>query len=502
MKRLDRQLLNDGFESPVPVGTLNDLPEKVIQFGEGNFLRAFVDWMIGDANSQGIFNGSVLVVQPITYGRINQVIKQDGLFTLYLRGIEAGSIIEQKQVVTSISRGLNPYEEWDAYLQSAAQPEMRIMISNTTEAGIDYVAEGQPNDSCPTSFPAKVTAWLYERYKAFEGDASKGMIIIPCELIEDNGDKLKAIVKRYTREWGLGEGFSAWLNDSNYFLNTLVDRIVTGYPADEMEDITAFLGYKDELVDTGEIFHLWVIEGPSELSDEFPLHAAGKNVLWTDDITPYRTRKVRILNGAHTMMVPSAYLYGLEAVKESVEHDVVGAYLQKGLYEEVIPVVPLPEDEKMAFARSVIERFRNPYIHHLLISITLNSISKFKVRVLPSLLDYYSLKGELPDVLTFSMAGLITFYKGTTMNAESMEGMRDGEAYPIRDDMAVLEYFYKLWQDFDGDIASLVKDVLGKVDFWDQDLNDICGMTDKVTVYLKDILTDGIKEAMKKVAGI
>ena len=504
MNRLNRQLIKKEFKLPkdIEIGKIADMPERIIQFGEGNFLRAFVDWMVDVINEKGLFNGSVVVVQPIPQGLISVLNEQDGLYTLMLRGIQNGEIVEKKRIITSISRGIDPYKEWDKFLECAANPHLRFIISNTTEAGIAYVEEKRPTDQCPTSFPAKVTAFLYERYKHFEGAADKGMLILPCELIDRNGDQLKEIVLRYADEWELEPQFKEWIEKNNCFFNTLVDRIVTGYPKDEIEEITAKLGYEDKLLDTGEIFHLWVIEGDKRFAEELPFTKAGLNVLWTDDVTPYRTRKVRILNGAHTMTVLAAYLYGKDTVRECVEDPIIGAYMRKGIFEEIIPVLDLPESEKKEFAEAIFERFANPFIRHMLLSISLNSVSKWKVRVLPSLLGYLDQKGQLPTILTFSLSALLAFYRGTEIDDGGLLiGNRGGNTYRVSDNGEIIEFFASLWQEYETnkDVRAIVEKALGRVDFWDQDLNKVEGMTEAVTGYLDDIIQNGIDCAIKRI---
>ncbi len=501
MQRLNRKLLESGFRVPrhVTVGPLDDMPERVIQFGEGNFLRAFVDWMVNELNRQGLFNGKVVIVQPIKSGLVETLNEQDGLYTLLLRGIQEERVVEKKEIITSVSRGINPYTHWHDFLECAANPSLRFMVSNTTEAGIAYVKEKKPIDKCPVSFPAKVTAFLYERFKAFDGDHDKGMVIIPCELINYNGDTLKNIVLKYTEEWGLGQNFRAWVKENNYFLNTLVDRIVTGYPKDDIQEITDQLGYWDKLLDTGEIFHLWVIEGDSALRHELPLDKAGLNIIWTHDMQPYRTRKVRILNGAHTMTVPVAYLYGKDTVRECVEDPVIAGYIKKGLFEEIIPTLDLPEKEKENFAQDVLDRFKNPFIRHYLLSIALNSISKWKVRVLPSLLEYVNRKHELPKILSFSLASLIAFYRGRQLEGEALIGNRGRETYEIQDDKEILQFFAHVWKEFESHnrVDILCNRVLAKEEFWGKDLNDVKNLTDIVAKYLWDILNQGMEAAAK-----
>jgi len=502
MKRLNKELISSGFEFPadLEVGKVKDIPERILQFGEGNFLRAFVDWMVDGINQQGLFNGSVVVVQPIPQGLIPVLNEQDGLYTLILRGLQNGEVVEEKRIVTSISRGIDPYKNWNEFIECAANPDLRFIISNTTEAGIAYVKEEQPVAQCPTSFPAKVTAFLYERFKHFNGASDKGMLIIPCELIDRNGDTLKSIILQYADDWELGDEFKNWIEKNNYFFNTLVDRIVTGYPKEEIEQITEKLGYEDKLVDTGEIFHLWVIEGPREFAEELPFTKAGYNVLWTDDMSPYRTRKVRILNGAHTMTVLAAYLYGKDTVRECVEDPVIGAFMKKGIFEEIIPTLDLPEKEKMEFAEAVFERFANPFIKHQLLSIALNSVSKWKVRVLPSLLEYINRNGELPKILTFSLSALLAFYRGTEIKDHVLAGDRKGQFYPIQDNDDIIEFFAAVWKEYQDsrDVRGLVEKVLARTDFWDQDLNEVEGLTEAVSSYLNDIINNGIEKTISE----
>lgn len=305
---LTNALLAQQIELPKDITppTLTAMPEKVLQFGEGNFLRAFVDWMIEQMNRKGHFNGRVVVVQPIEQGLVDFLNQQDGLFTLILRGLEKGRIVESKEIISSISRGLNPYTHWHDFLGCAENADLRFVVSNTTEAGIVYNDEAYTPDQAQISFPAKLTAFLYRRYTSFQADPSKGLLIFPCELIDQNGSKLRSIVLRLSEQWQLPEPFINWVRQHNHFFNTLVDRIVTGYPKDDMENLSRQLGYRDRLVDTGEIFHLWVIEGHKRFQTEFPVADIDLNVIWTDDLKPYRDRKVRVLNGAHTMTFAAA----------------------------------------------------------------------------------------------------------------------------------------------------------------------------------------------------
>ncbi|MEH7179653.1 tagaturonate reductase [Neobacillus vireti] len=469
-------------------------PEKVLQFGEGNFLRGFVDWQIDVMNKQGMFSGSVVVVQPRGQEKIERLNIQDGLFTLYLQGVKEGKAVQEHSIITSISRGINLYNEYDQYLELAKSPELRFIFSNTTEAGIAFDENDHLEDRPQKSFPGKLTAFLYERYIAYQGDKEKGFIIIPCELIERNGEKLKEIVLKYAEFWYLDDEFISWIHEGNTFCNSLVDRIVPGYPRDTIEEITQELGYKDNLLVAGEQYHLWVIEGPQSIREEFPAHLAGLNTLVVDDLTPYRTIKVRILNGAHTAMTPVSYLYGINTVAQAIEDEVTGQFVKELIYDEIIPTLDLPIEELHSFAEAVLDRFRNPFMQHFLLSISLNSMSKFKTRDLPSLLEYHKRKCEFPKKLVFSLAALISFYKGK----------RGEEQIQLADDQDVLELFNVQWSQYNGTIDSvknIVSTVLAFEKVWEMDLNQVPGLTAAVTNDLFTIETKGMKKAVEAILG-
>ena len=469
-----------------------EYPEKVLQFGEGNFLRCFVDWMFHQLNKKAGFNGSVVVVQPIDKGMVNMLNEQDGLYTIYLRGLKNGKAESNHEVIDVISRGINAYEDFNTYLKTAEQPDIRYVISNTTEAGIAFDDNDKSTDTPPNSFPAKLAVWLQHRYKCFSGDASKGVHIIPCELIERNADNLKKIILQLAEKWNYEVSFVTWLNKACTFNNTLVDRIVPGYPKERMGEITAELGYEDKQVVEGEPFHLWVIQASDGLQKELPFPSIGLDVLYVDDIIPYRTRKVRILNGAHTALVPVAYLYGIDTVRESVEDPVIGKYLRDTIFEEIIPTLDLPKEELEQFANEVIDRFRNPYIKHLLMSISLNSWSKFETRVLPSILEYKKRKGSIPQRLAFSLAATIAFYKG----------QRGEETIALNDDAGAMELLKNAWASSDGSeqaIKQIVTKVLGYEKNWKRDLNQIEGLNDAVTKHLINIEKYGLPKAVRMI---
>ena len=499
MPQLSREFLAKNVVLPpnVTCGPMQELPERIIQFGEGNFLRGFTDWMVDAMNARGLFNGKAVIVQPIKVGIAKVVNDQDGLYTLILRGVQGGKVVEQRRIITSVSRGLNPYDDWADVVNCVRDPAMRVFFSNTTEAGIAYVKEEYDGGRCPESFPAKVAALLWERFQALGHAAAPGMIFLPCELIEKNGDNLKNFILKHAAEWNLGDVFCAWVRNQNYFLNTLVDRIVPGYPSAEVEQLTEQLGYSDSLLDTGEIFHLWVIEGPKKLAEELPFHRAGLNVIWTEDMAPYRTRKVRILNGAHTSSVLAAFGAGLNTVLEMMQDEVFGKFVRQAVFEEIMPTIRLDEKEKTEYAEAVLERFRNPFIKHELLSISLNSVSKWKVRVLPSLLDYQRQRGTLPPALAFSLAALIHFYQGVGTSDRELRGTRKGVPYPIRDDLDVLSFFEKRWHAFrkNHDLRALVTIVLAKDEMWGADLTTIPALMGTVTAQLQTILLDGPRTA-------
>jgi tagaturonate reductase len=468
----------------------NKHPERVLQFGEGNFLRAFVNWIMQEMNERGVFNGSAVVVQPLANGLVNMLNDQDGLYTLYLQGIKDGEVRNEHKVINSISRGINPYENYGEYLKVAESSDIRFVISNTTEAGIAFDDTDELNKVPHTSFPAKLTAFMYRRFKHFNGDSKKGLIVIPCELIDRNGEKLKEVVLKYAELWKLENEFAQWIEDNNVFCCTLVDRIVPGYPRENIDEIQNQLGYEDNLVDVGEQFHLWVIEAPKWVENEFPASSIGLNVKFVDDMTPYRERKVRILNGAHTTMVPVAYLYGIDTVREAVEHEVVGEFVQAALQEEIIPTLNLPAEELKAFASDVVDRFKNPFIKHNLMSIALNSMSKFETRVLPSVLKYVEKYDKPPVKLAFSLAAYIKFYGG----------FRGEEVINLADDADILQLYKELWSKYDRSLEGLtniVTEVLSYEKIWKTNLNNLPSLTKTVAEHLYAIETKGLSEALK-----
>lgn len=411
--------------------------EKIIQFGEGGFLRGFVDWIFQILNEDTEFEGSAVVVQPIENGLCDKLQEQNCVYTHIMRGLKDGKPTVDKKIIDVISRTVKPYDNYEEYLKLAENPDFRYIISNTTESGIAYVKGESLNDTPPKSFPAKLTALLNKRFELGLG----GFIFLPCELIDKNGENLKKCILKYADDWNLSDAFKKWIETENIFCNTLVDRIVTGYPRDEKID----LGYEDNMLNTSELFHLWVIEGPKSVLEEIPFDKTNLNVIITDNLEMYRTRKVRILNGAHTSMIPYAMLEGVETVKDCMESEKMYNFVKKCVFDEIIPTLDLPKEELIDYANNVFERFNNPYIKHLCASISLNSVSKFKVRVLPSLLEYIKRTKTMPQNLIFSLAKLIEFYKNGTPT----------------DDADIIAFMKE----------KSLEEILANKDFWDTDLS-------------------------------
>ena len=491
MKRLNYQLLREsGYAGYV----LERAPEKVLQFGEGNFLRAFADCWFDLANERVGWNGKCVLVQPIPQGLAEEINAQQGLYTLCLRGRENGQPVDRRRVISAVSRCLNPYEraDYQALMEVAVSPELEYIVSNTTEAGIVYDPACGPEEEPPASFPAKLTQVLYRRWQA----GQPGVVILSCELIDDNGGVLRDCVERYTRQWGLEEGFRAWLKGCT-FCSTLVDRIVPGPIRDreERERLEARLGYADPLLDVGEVFGVWVIQGPEWLADKLPFRAAGLNCPVVPDVTPYKHRKVRILNGGHTGMVPGAYLAGFGIVRDCMAHPVVRGFLERMLFREIIPTLELDRGELEQFARAVEERFDNPYVDHALLSICLNTVSKWRARCLPSLLASLERTGRLPVCLTMSLAAVIQFYCGH-MEELTDGGLAcrrpDGTAYTVCDERWVLEFCWARRGDSAGE---LVRAILGHQRMWGMDLTAVEGLTGAVTADLEQIRAGGVLSA-------
>ncbi|MBD5584037.1 MAG: tagaturonate reductase [Clostridia bacterium] len=461
---------------------------KIMQFGEGNFLRAFVEWIIQDLNDKGAISSDVVLVQPMPFGRVKELGDQDGLYTLRLEGIDGGKKVKNSQVINVVGDCLNPFTDYDKFLAYGESEDLEIIISNTTEAGIAVDPTDTDFTVCPKSYPGKLLALLKRRYDKFKGAKDKGLAIIPCELIDNNGDELYRCLTELAKINKMDKKFIEWMQTANHFTSTLVDRIVPGYPRNEIEDIQKETGYIDNNVVKGEIFHLWVLKKEAHVQKVLPADSTGLNVIFADDIKPYKQRKVKILNGSHTAMVPVAYLCGIDTVGEAVNDEVIGKFVREFVFEEVNPTIDLPQDQMTAFANSVIERYQNPFIRHELMSIALNSTTKFKTRLLPTLLDYVRIKGELPKRLLFAYSALVTFHKGK----------RGEEDIKLADDPAYLAKWEELWTNFNGDYDKLAKDVLGWTEAWDMDMNTIHPeITATVAKYLKAMNTKGMRATVE-----
>ena len=463
-------------------------PERIIQFGEGNFLRAFVDWIIFNMNNKADFNSSVVIVQPLANGMIDQLNDQDGLYHLNLQGLDKGKAVDSIELIDVVSRCLNPYSQFQDYLKLAENPDMRFVISNTTEAGIAFDDSCKPDDAPASSFPGKLTQLLFHRFKTFNGAMDKGLIILPCELIFHNGTELKKCIEQYIALWNLGEEFKQWFEKACGVYCTLVDRIVPGYPRDTINEILEKVQLEDKMVVKAEIFHLWVIEAPKSVAKEFPADKAGLNVLFVPSEKPYHDRKVTLLNGPHTVMSPVAYLSGIDTVSEGLKDEVIAKFVDKVMFKELLETLDLPKAELEKFGADVLDRFKNPFVKHFYTSIMLNSFPKFKTRDLPGLKIYLERKGELPLGLVLGLAGIITYYKG---------GKRGDVEITPNDDKAITDLLTELWNS--GDVAKVAQGVLAAEFIWGEDLNKVKGLTSKVVEYLTSIQNKGMYETVKAI---
>ncbi|NBC07009.1 MAG: tagaturonate reductase [Bacteroidetes bacterium] len=441
------------------------LPLRILQFGAGNFMRAFVDWMVDVLNEEAGFNAGVIVVKPTATGDYHALRAQDGLFHVLSRGLQDGQRLEQPRLVSCVQQIIHPYQNWEAFLATAELPSLNIITSNTTEAGIQFDESDRFEDAPPSSFPAKLTRWLYRRFQHFEGREDRGCVILPCELIARNGDQLRQAVLQYASHWGLEKGFSEWLAKSNTFCNTLVDRIVPGYPEDGEQYCRQALGCEDALLVAAEPFHLWAIERQPALEGVFPLEccATPLQIRLVDDLELIRLQKVRILNGLHTIMVAIGLVHGLSTVAQMAGHKAWGAFLKKVAREYILPTLPLSTAEGEAYLQATFERFLNPFVEHRLQSIALNSIEKFKVRVLPSLLQYEKMSGQQPDELLFVLACLLQLYKK--------------EERPFRDDSEAARRLQAYWHHSKNSLPSMVNDILADSGLWGHDLSMFQGQT-------------------------
>ena len=477
------------------ISNKKERPVRVVQFGEGNFLRGFVDEMIDIANEKGCFDGDIVIVKPRP-GSLATLQEQECQYTVLLRGIENGQEVFERRIVTSVADAVSVYEDYEAYLALARLDTLRFVVSNTTEAGIVYDPGDRPHMRPPVSYPGKLALFLYERYLYFQGDIQKGLIILPTELIADNGGQLKACVKEHAISWKLGTGFLNWLEEACIFCSTLVDRIVSGYPQEEADRLWEEWGYRDRAIVAGEPFALWVIESDRDISREFLPDRAGLPVIFTKDLDPWRQRKVRILNGAHTSFALLSYLAGNDFVGQSVQDGTVGGFIRKTIYEELMPTLPFPKKELEDFGAAVLDRFANPWVKHALLSISLNSVSKWRARCLPGVLDYVACMGHLPVCLTFSFAALLAFYTGSIVRDGALWGDRRGEAYPIRDEAWVLAFFA---ENSKRPAEEYVRAVLENEALFGPELLGVDGFFKRAAADLEEIRRSGMRRALEKV---
>lgn len=433
-------------------------PIKIMQFGEGNFLRAFVEWILQDLNDKGAINSNVVVVQPMPFGRVDELRKQDGLYTVCLEGLIDGQKVKTRQIIDVLGDFINSFTQYEEFLKYGESEDLQVIISNTTEAGIAFDETDTDHSVCPKSFPGKLLALLHRRYVHFNGAMDKGLAIVPCELIDNNGTELKKILIKLANLCYNDEKFTAWVENANHYTDTLVDRIVPGFPRDTVQEIYEETGFTDNNVVKAEAFHLWVLKEEEVVHKLLPADKTGLNVLFVPDIKPYKERKVKLLNGAHTGMVPIAYMCGIDTVRESVTDVDVRKFVQNLMYETISPTVKLSAEECKKFADSVLERFENPYIRHELMSIALNSTTKFRTRLLGTYADYVNKFGKVPTDILFSFAAMTVFYKGK----------RGEEEIKLSDNPEFLEFWQEVWKN--GDYTQVAKSALSREDIWQEKL--------------------------------
>ena len=465
-------------------------PEKIIQFGEGNFLRGFVDWMVQSLNEKTTFNGSVVMVQPRRKRTIDRFIQQDGLYHVNLQGLTNGKVINSLTLIDSISRTLNPYSDAKAFVELATLPELAFVVSNTTEAGIVYDPSCQLEDMPAESYPGKLTQLLYRRFTYFKGDMSKGLTIIPCELIFHNGVQLKQVIQQYIDQWQLGTAFQQWFTMACPVYSSLVDRIVTGFPSQDIETIQERLGFEDNLVVRAEPYYLWVIEAPETLYQRFPVDKAKLSVHCVPDEQPFHQRKVTLLNGAHTLLSPVSAFYGIPFVRDACKEAIMGSFIRQSLYQELSPSLPMPKPELDSYIADVLTRFENPFIDHQVTAIMLNAFAKLRARELPSLLAYVTQNHCLPQRIVLGFAATFVYYKGGLLP--------DGSSIEVKDDPQIKALCERLWTT--KSIAQVVYALLCDTSLWGQDLTKLPDMLDLTTSFATQILHGEIKKIVNKLS--
>ncbi len=506
MKSLTKNFLNQyepSIDITLPKNSFFDLPVKVLQFGEGRFIRAFFDYFIEVANHQGLFNGRAIVIQPRRADKVARINAQDGLFTLCSQGLRNDAKIQEFMIISSIKEAIAAKTEWNKTLKLVEIPSIQIIASNTTEAGLVYDPEDRFQNNPPKSFPGKLTAMLYHRYEFFDGDKNRGLMLLPLELVENNGTILKQIVLKLAKRWNLEDAFIEWLTGANKFYKCIVDRIVTGYPkAQELAQFQQKLGYEDNFFNIAELYHSWIIEADEKLQTTIPFDEAGLNVQFVSHIKNYFLRKVRILNGAHTSMVPIAYLSGKDLVKDAINDSLINVYVRNMLSNEVIPFIDLPESDLLRYRDIIIERFRNPFLEHKLLTISLYQSSKMRLRVLPSILAYYLANKRPPPLLLFAFAAFIVFMRVQEGTETGWFALRQNEPYQYQDDPTLLEFFLKAWVKVDTanpeEILHLVNAICENLTLWERDLTEYPKFTKIITNHVDNILKNGTYASLKQ----
>lgn len=471
---------------------ISRLPEKVIQFGTGVLLRGLPDYFIDKANRNGVFNGRIVVVKSTQAAGGDAFKEQQSLYTHAIRGIENGQPVSETLINSAISRTLFAATEWDQLLAVAASPDLEVIISNTTEVGIQLV-EDQLTANPPASFPGKLTALLYKRFQVFGNDPEKGLVIIPTELLPDNGKLLKSIVLEHARRAELGAGFIDWLETGNHFCSSLVDRIVPGKPSEEVRaSIATVQGYDDNLLIMSEPYRLWAIEGGEHVKSRLTFAQTDKGVIIAPNIDIYRELKLRLLNGTHTLSVGLFYLFGKNTVRESMEAPALENFTTRLMLDEIGPAIPYDVDaaQYIPFGNQILDRFRNPFIRHLLLDITVQYTAKMKMRNIPTLAQHYRENQSVPARFAIGFAAYLVFMRATSQQDGRYFGLRNGEEYQIRCDSA--PYFYEKWQKWGTDPAGLVKSVLSDSGLWGIDLCSFPGFEAAVAGHVAAILTDGV----------
>ncbi len=470
-------------------------PEKVLQFGTGALLRGLIDFVIHQANKEGLFKGRVVLVQSTGSSRANTINTQDGLFTQRTEGFQSKEEVKELLVNAAISRAISAKDHWDEVLECATNPDMNIIISNTTEIGLAY-REEDIFANPPASFPAKLTSWLFKRFDHFNGSAEKGMMILPCELILDNGDKLREVILAHIAHHQLGGAFQEWITHHCHFCNTLVDRIVTGRPDDEkLAQLWNEMGFKDEMLTVNEVYRLWAIEGKASLAEKISFIKADPGVVLSEDISPYRERKLRILNGSHTISVALAFLMEIETIYDAMNHPLMSEFIRRVVHEEIVPTLPVDRDSAVNFANEVLDRFRNPFLHHKVLSITLQYTTKMNARNVPTFVRYVEQQGSFPPLMTLGLAAYLHFLAPVKEEEGRFTGEWQGKAYPINDDKA--NYFYQLKHYGNEEASIRIQTILSNEAFWQPNFATIPGLIEAVTTHIKDFNEKGVSETLK-----